>query len=84
MGENDSALINQAIQSIWKNKGFIDPLDGTPQPAKVYELVPNQPIKTLVENKSKYINNTMNTNKKVIRLTEPKLKSIIAESVKKY
>jgi hypothetical protein len=48
LDENDSALINQAIQSIWQNKGFIDPLANTPKHAKVYKLRPNQTIETII------------------------------------
>lgn len=48
---NDSALINKAIQSIWNNQGFRDPLEGTPKHAKVMKLKPNEPIEILVENK---------------------------------
>lgn len=47
LDENDSALINQSVQSIWNNKSFKDPLAGTLKHAKVYKLIPNQPIEHL-------------------------------------
>jgi hypothetical protein len=48
---NDATLINQAFQSIWQNKGFIDPLANTHKHAKVYKLRPNQTIETVITNK---------------------------------
>jgi hypothetical protein len=48
---NEATLINQAVQSIWQNKGFIDPLANTHKHAKVYKLKPNQIIETTIENK---------------------------------
>ncbi len=36
---NDATLINQAVQSIWKNKEYKDPLANTPKRAKVYNLL---------------------------------------------
>ena len=81
LDENDSALINQAIQSIWQNKGFIDSLSNTPKHAKVYKLRPNQTIETIVENKE-YKTNTNMAKKQVIRLTEGDLHRFIKEAVK--
>ena len=45
---NDATLINQAVQSIWQNKGFIDPLANTHKHAKVYKLSPNKTIETII------------------------------------
>lgn len=78
---NDATLINQQVQSIWRNKGFNDPFANTPKHAKVLKLKPNEPIEQIVENKQ-YNSNT-NMNKKLIRLTESDLHRIIKESVNK-
>ena len=51
LDENDTALVNQAVQTVWQNNGYKDPLANTPKHAKIYKLIPNQPIETLVENK---------------------------------
>ena len=51
LDENDTALINKEVQSIWQNNGFKDPLAGTPKHAKVFKLNPNQSIQTITENK---------------------------------
>lgn len=77
LDENDSAIINQAVQSIWKNRGYKDPLTGTPKHAKVYKLIPNQSIETLVEN------NNNNKMKRTIHLKESELKQMIRESIRK-
>ena len=76
LGINDAALINQQVQSIWQNKGFNDPFANTPKHAKVMILRPNEPIKSIIENKQ-YIK----MNKKLIRLTESDLHKVIKESV---
>lgn len=47
LDNNDSVLINQAIQSICQNKGYRDPLANTEKHAKVYRLKPNQQIETI-------------------------------------
>ena len=78
---NDATLINQAVQSIWKNKVYKDPLANTPKRAKVYKLIPNQTIETVVENNEHKTNKDMK--KQVIRLTESDLHNIIKESVNK-
>lgn len=78
LGINDAALINQQVQSIWQNKGFTDPFANTPKHAKVMILRPNEPIKSIIENKQ-YIK----MNKKLIRLTESDLHKVIKESVNK-
>ena len=44
LNENDSALINKAVQSIWQNKVYKDPLINTQKQAKVYRLIPNNQI----------------------------------------
>lgn len=80
---NDSALINQAVQSIWKNKEYKDPLANTPKRAKVYKLIPNQTIETIVENKEYKTNKNLEKKKQIIRLTESDLHQIIKESVNK-
>lgn len=77
---NDATLINQAVQSIWQNKGFVAPLANTHKHAKVYKLRPNQTIETIIENKE-YKTNTNMAKKQVIRLTEGDLHRIIKESV---
>ena len=41
LDENDSILINQAVQNIWQNKGYKDPFANTPKHAKVMILKPN-------------------------------------------
>ena len=46
LDENDTALINKEVQSIWQNNGFKDPLAGTPKHAKVFKLIQNQSIQT--------------------------------------
>ena len=46
LDENDTALINKEVQSIWQNYGFKEPLAGTPKHAKVFKLIPNQSIQT--------------------------------------
>ena len=76
LGINDAALINQQVQSIWQNKGFNAPFANTPKHAKVKILRPNEPIKSIIENKQ-YIK----MNKKLIRLTESDLHKVIKESV---
>ena len=78
---NDATLINQQIQSIWKNKGFKDPFANTPKHAKVMRLKPNEPIEPIVENKE--LNTYLDMNKKLIRLTEEDLHRIVKESVNK-
>lgn len=80
LDENDSALINQAIQSIWQNKEYKDPLAKTPKHAKVYKLMPNHSIETLIENKQHNTNTKM---KRTIQLKETELRSMIEESVRK-
>ena len=77
---NDAALINQAVQSIWQNKTFKDPLAGTPKHAKVYKLIPNQPIQTLLESRQLKSNNKM---RHIIILRESELKRVISETVKR-
>ena len=80
LDENDTALINKEVQSIWQNNGFKDPLAGTPKHAKVFKLIPNQPIQTITENKQYNKNTNM---KQTIRLTESELRNMITESVRK-
>ena len=80
LDENDTSLINKEVQSIWQNNGFKDPLAGTPKHAKVFKLIPNQPIQTITENKQYNKNKNM---KQTIKLRESELKRVIAESVKR-
>ena len=80
LDENDTSLINKEVQSIWQNNGFKDPLAGTPKHAKVFKLIPNQPIQTITENKQYNKNTNM---KQTIRLTESELRNMITESVRK-
>ena len=42
LDDNDIAFINQAVQNIWKNKGFKDPLANTHKHAQVMALRPNE------------------------------------------
>jgi hypothetical protein len=63
LDDNDAALINQAVQNIWQNKGFKDPLVNTPKHAKVIILRPNEAPEIITEAKH------TNMNKKLIRLT---------------
>lgn len=77
LDDNDAALINQAVQNIWQNKGFKDPLANTHKHAKVMILRPNETPEIITE--TKYTN----MNKKQIRLTESDLKQIVKESVNK-
>ena len=42
LDENDSILINKAVQNIWQNKGFNDPFANTTKHAKVMILKPNK------------------------------------------
>ena len=42
LDENDSILINQAVQNIRQNKGFKDPLANTPKHARVMILRTNE------------------------------------------
>lgn len=49
LDDNDIALINQAVQNIWKNKGFKDPLASTNKHAKVMILRPNEMPKVITE-----------------------------------
>ena len=77
LDDNDAALINQAVQNIWQNKGFKDPLANTHKHAKVMILRPNETPEMITE--IKYTN----MNKKQIRLTESDLKQIVKESVNK-
>ena len=81
LNENDSALINKAVQSIWQNKGYKDPLINTQKQAKVYRLTPNNQIEIITENKEYKTNKNMGNHK--IRITENELKQIVAESVKR-
>ena len=78
LDENDSILINQAVQNIWQNKGYKDPLANTPKHARVMILRPNEEPEIITENKTRY-----NMNKKLIRLTESNLQEIIREAVEK-
>ena len=64
LDENDSILINQAVQNIWQNKGYKGPLANTPKHARVMILRPNEEPEIITENKTRY---NMN---KLIRLTE--------------
>ena len=75
LDDNDAALINQAVQNIWQNKGFKDPLANTNKHAKVMILRPNETPEIITE--TRYTN----MNKKLIRLTESDLHSIVKESV---
>ena len=77
LDDNDAALINQAVQNIWQNKGFKDPLTNTHKHAKVMILRPNETPEIITE--TKYTN----MNKKQVRLTESDLKQIVKESVNK-
>ena len=77
LDDNDAALINQAVQNIWQNKGFKDPLANTPKHAKVMILRPNETPEIITE--TKYTN----MNKKLIRLTESDLHRIVKQSVNK-
>lgn len=54
LDKRDSALINQSTQNIWKNKGFSDPLAGSPKHAKVMRLKPNEPIDVITESKKNF------------------------------
>ena len=72
---NDAALINQAVQNIWQNKGFKDPLANTPKHAKVMILRPNETPEIITETKYTKMN------KKLIRLTESDLHRIVKESI---
>jgi hypothetical protein len=63
LDDNDAALINQAVQNIWQNKGFKDPLVNTTKHAKVIILRPNETPEIITEAKH------TNMNKKLIRLT---------------
>ena len=47
LGINDAALINQAVQNIWQNKGFKDPLADTQKHAKVMVLRPNETLEII-------------------------------------
>ena len=78
---NDATLINQQVQSIWRNKGFNDPFANTPKKAKVMRLKPNEPIEQIVENKQ--CNTNRNMNRQIIRLTESDLHRIVKKSVSK-
>ena len=81
----DARQINSAIQTIYKNKGFQDPLINTTKQAIVCKLTPNQePICNA--------NNTQNNNRKnikeienkqIIKLSEARLRRIINESITK-
>lgn len=53
LDENDSILINQAVQNIWQNKGFKDPLANTPKHARVMILKPNEEPEIITENKTR-------------------------------
>ena len=77
LDENDSILINQAVQNIWQNKGYKDPLANTPKHARVMILRPNEEPEIITENKTRY---NMN---KLIRLTESDLHRIVKESVQR-
>lgn len=48
LDDNDTALINKEVQSIWRNNEFKDPLVGTPKHAKVFKLISNQSIQTII------------------------------------
>ena len=54
LDENDSILINQAVQNIWQNKGYKDPLANTPKHARVMILRPNEEPEIITENKTRY------------------------------
>lgn len=75
LDDNDAALINQAVQNIWQNKGFKDPLVNTPKHAKVMILRPNETPEIITETKH------TNMTKKLIRLTEGDLHKIVEKSV---
>ena len=77
LDENDSILINQAVQNIWQNKGYKDPLANTPKHARVMILRQNEEPEIITENKTRY---NMN---KLIRLTESDLHRIVKESVQR-
>lgn len=51
LDDNDTALINQAVQNIWKNKGFKDPLANTHKHAKLMILRPNEIPEIIIETK---------------------------------
>ena len=51
LDDNDTALINQAVQNIWKNKGFKDPLASTHKHAKLMVLRPNETTEIIKEMK---------------------------------
>ena len=48
LDNNDTALINKEVQSICRNNEFKDPLAGTPKHAKVFKLISNQSIQTII------------------------------------
>lgn len=48
LDDNDTALINKEVQSIWRNNEFKDPLAGTVKHAKVFKLIPNQSIQPII------------------------------------
>lgn len=48
LDDNDTALINKEVQSICRNNEFKDPLVGTQKHAKVFKLIPNQSIQTII------------------------------------
>lgn len=77
LDENDSILINQAVQNIWQNKEYKDPLANTPKHARVMILRPNEEPEIITENKTRF---NMN---KLIRLTESDLHRIVKESVQR-
>ena len=87
----DVPLLIQSIKQSASSGSFNDPfIDTENKAAKCTELTPiesvkdsiNQRYNIIKESKQKNCNRNMKTNKKVVRLTESKLKQMIAESIK--
>lgn len=49
LDDNDTALINKGVKSIWRNNEFKDPLVGTQKHGKLFKLIPNQSIQTIID-----------------------------------
>jgi hypothetical protein len=83
LDDNDILRINNRIQDIVTNRGYLDPLsDNETKKAQVYTLEPNQEPKQIIQENKQTTNINKNMKKQTIKLNESQLRNIIKESIK--
>lgn len=82
LDDNDILRINNRIQDIVTNRGYLDPLsDNETKKAQVYTLEPNQEPKQIIQENKQTTNINKNMKKQTIKLNESQLRGLIKESI---